>query len=222
MAGYYTDRLAAERLRRCYEIAGPAVQAYLQAEVEHLAGMVPPDGTLLELGCGYGRVLAGLSSRTRWQLGIDTSLASLRLAREHLTGTSCHLAVMDAQRLGLTNGSFDVVACMQNGISAFGTDPTALVREAVRIARRDGCALFASYTAAFWPQRLAWFEQQAAAGLIGPLDSERTGDGVIICRDGFRAVTFTAADFWRIGVELGLVTRVYEVAGVSLCCEYRR
>ena len=30
---YYSDRLNAERLRRCYEVAPPRVQRYLEAEI---------------------------------------------------------------------------------------------------------------------------------------------------------------------------------------------
>jgi 2-polyprenyl-6-hydroxyphenyl methylase/3-demethylubiquinone-9 3-methyltransferase len=44
--------------------------------------------------------------------------------------------------------------------------------------------MFSSYSERFWEERLAWFEAQAAAGLIGAIDRERTGDGVIVCRDG--------------------------------------
>jgi len=35
---YYAKKLNAERLRRVYEIAGPRVCQYLQAEIDHLAG----------------------------------------------------------------------------------------------------------------------------------------------------------------------------------------
>jgi hypothetical protein len=34
MSGYYEDKLSAERLRRVYEAATPAVKQYLDAEVD--------------------------------------------------------------------------------------------------------------------------------------------------------------------------------------------
>jgi hypothetical protein len=34
LAGYYTERLAAERLRACYDLAPPRTKAYLEAEIE--------------------------------------------------------------------------------------------------------------------------------------------------------------------------------------------
>ena len=52
-----TERLSAERLQRCYELAPPEVQAYLEAEVQYLQAATSPGARVLELGCGYGRVL---------------------------------------------------------------------------------------------------------------------------------------------------------------------
>jgi len=55
------------------------------------------------------------------------------------------------------------------------------------VLRPGGRALFSTYAEGFWPERLAWFRAQAAAGLIGAVDEEASRDGVIVCRDGFRA-----------------------------------
>lgn len=224
LSGYYDRQLAAERLRRCYEIASPAVRAYLEAEIEHLAGRVASletaAGRVLELGCGYGRVLARVARPGLELWGIDTSLASLRLAARS-PGPRAHLAAMNAVRLGFRDGAFDAVACVQNGISAFGADRLALLREAVRVTRPGGLVLFSSYAARFWPERLAWFEAQAAHGLIGEIDRDTTGDGIIVGKDGFRATTVGPAEFRRLAAALGLEPRLEEVGGSSLFCELR-
>ena len=71
---------------------------------------------------------------------------------------------MDASRLAFVDGSFDLVACVQNGICAYAVDQRALIRESLRVLRPGGKALFSSYAESFWEPRLAWFERQAAAG----------------------------------------------------------
>lgn len=220
MSGYYDQQLAAERLRRCYEIASPAVRAYLEGEIDHVASRIAATARVLELGCGYGRVLARLARPGVDLWGIDTSIPSLRLAAR-LPGPRARLAAMDAVRLGFRDGAFDAVACVQNGISAFGADRLALLREAVRVTRPDGLVLFSSYAARFWPERLAWFEAQAACGLIGEIDRDATGGGVIVCRDGFRASTVEPEEFRRLATDLGLEPRLEEIAGSSLFCELR-
>ena len=216
--GYYSDNLSAERLRRCYELAPPRVERYLEAEIAHVLGRLRPGELVLELGCGYGRVLGRLASRAGRAVGIDTSLESLRLAR----GENIGLACMDAAALGFLPGTFDVVVCVQNGISAFARDRRGLVEEALRVTRPGGKALFSSYDPELWPHRLEWFRLQAAAGLLGEIDEERTGDGVIVCRDGFRAETVGEIQFRELAKGLGAEVRLTVVDSSSLFCELTR
>jgi ubiquinone/menaquinone biosynthesis C-methylase UbiE len=217
VSGYYDDKLAAERLRRCYELASPRVRRYLAAELEYV---LEPGDVALELGCGYGRILGPLAERVSLAVGVDTSFASLALAREELAlYENVRLINADAARLGGRDNLFDVVACIQNGISAFHVEPRELVAEAVRVTRPGGTVLFSSYAEAFWEERLAWFEAQAAEGLVGEIDYERTGDGVIACKDGFTATTVAPEDFRALAASLGLAARVEEVDASSLFCE---
>jgi 2-polyprenyl-6-hydroxyphenyl methylase/3-demethylubiquinone-9 3-methyltransferase len=184
---YYTERLSAGRLRAVYEVAPPRARRYLEAEIDFVARSAPPARRILELGCGYGRVMRRIASAGRELFGIDTSPESLHLARSFLGRESgAHLACMDATRLGFPDRSFDLVYCVQNGIAAFRVDPSALVEEASRVTRPGGRILFSSYADGFWEGRLAWFREQAAHGLIGEIDEEATGGGVIVCKDGLR------------------------------------
>lgn len=220
MGGYYEQKLASERLRRCYELAPPRVRQYLEAEIHHVLDHLPPGCHVLELGCGYGRVLAALVPAAALTVGVDSSRASLAAARRDLaTHPNLRLLAMDAAALGFRDGAFDVVVAIQNGISAFHGDPATLVREACRVARPGGTVLFSSYADAFWEHRLDWFRRQAAAGLVGPIDEARTGNGVITCTDGFTATTFGPADFLKLTADLPATVRIVEVDGSSLFCE---
>jgi len=219
MERYYVETLSAERLLRCYELAPPRVRRYLRAEIEFVLDRVEPGTRLLELGCGYGRALAPLLERAARVVGIDTSAASLRLARERVgREEGCDLVLADAGRLPFADGSFDFVVCIQNGVSAFKVPPRRLIDEALRVTRREGKALFSSYAERFWEDRLTWFRAQAAHGLIGEIDQEATGNGVIVCRDGFRATTAGPRDFARWLAGKGLAWRTIEVDGSSLFC----
>jgi len=217
---YYAEKLSAERLRRCYEIAPPAVQGYLEAEIEHLRSRLRPGGSVLELGCGFGRVLRGLAGLAGRRVGIDLSRASLELARAELSG-SCNLLEMDAARLGFRAASFDAVACVQNGVSTLGVQPARLAAEALRVARPGAPVLLSTYAEGFWEERLAWFRLQAAEGLLGPIDEEATGEGVIACRDGFRARTLAAPELASLARSLGVRWELTEVGGSSLFLELR-
>jgi len=221
MQGYYSQKLSAERLRLCYEIAPPRVKRYLEAEIEFLLERIKPSDLVLELGCGYGRVLQKLVEKTKTVVGIDTSYASLNLAREIFYRTpSCHLFAMDAVELGFIDRQFDVVICIQNGISAFKADQQKLIEEAMRVTRSDGKVIFSSYSERFWEDRLEWFRLQSEHGLIGEIDDDATGDGVIVCKDGFRASTVSPDDFISLtsGFDIEPII-ITEVDSSSIFCE---
>ncbi len=221
--GYYTERLSADRLRQCYEIAPARVQQYLNAEIEHVLEAIRPGDAVLELGCGYGRVVQALAGKAGTVIGIDTSFSSLLLARDMLSGMpNCFFAGMDAVRLAFPDRRFDVVVCVQNGISAFHVDQRTLIRESVRVTREGGIALFSSYAEKFWDHRLEWFRMQSEAGLLGEIDHEKTDKGIIVCRDGFTASTVGPKEFRSLCAGIEADVKLVEVDASSLFCEIRR
>lgn len=206
-------------MRRCYEIAPPRVQRYLQAEIEFVRERLGPGDRVLELGCGYGRVLDALVKEPVELAGIDTALESLSLAKDAAPGSADRrLARMNAVQLAFSDKSFDLVFCIQNGVCAFNVDQAALLDEALRVLRPGGCVLLSSYAASFWKHRLDWFRRQAAAGLLGEIDEEATGNGVIVCRDGFRAGSMDEEGFAALASGRGVGAEITELDGSSLFC----
>lgn len=219
MSGYYTSRLSAGRLQRCYELATPRVKQYLDAEIRFVLELLDPQVVVIELGCGYGRVLRHLVPHAKRVVGIDVSRESLEMARSLLLSADyCELLQMDALHLGILSDSFDTVVCIQNGISAFHVDPALLVRESLRVTRPGGTCIFSSYSDKFWEHRLEWFRLQSAAGLVGDIDWDATLDGTIVCDDGFIATTFGPDRFTLLASELGVESRIEEVDESSVFC----
>ena len=222
MDQYYTEKLAAERLEKCYDIAPPRVQQYLEAEIQHVLGHIRPNDRVIELGCGYGRVLKRIEEIAPHSIGIDTAFESIEYARERkLIGDDCNLIQMDAGSMGFQDDIFDVVVCIQNGISAFKVEPKELVKGSVRITKPGGICLFSSYCEEFWEPRLNWFELQSEEGLLGDIDWDATHNGTIVCYDGFRATTLTTNDFDTLARYLGIQPRIVKVDNSSLFLELR-
>jgi ubiquinone/menaquinone biosynthesis C-methylase UbiE len=217
---YYSRNLSAARLKHAYDIASPRVKRYLDAELDHVMTKIRSDDRVIELGCGYGRILKRLAAKARFVIGVDTSIPTLELAKETLrTIPNCLLSRMNAARLGFQDQVFDCVVCIQNGISAFHVDQQALVSETVRVTRPGGIVLFSSYSDKFWKHRLEWFERQSEAGLLGEIDYEKTKDGTIVCKDGFTATTVREEDFLALTAHLGAQVLIVEVDESSLFCE---
>jgi 2-polyprenyl-6-hydroxyphenyl methylase/3-demethylubiquinone-9 3-methyltransferase len=220
LSQYYSDSLSAERLRRCYEIAPPRVARYLKAEIAHVLARIKPSDVVLELGCGYGRVLEGLLGKTQKIVGIDTSKASLDQAKKDLQNHSnLALVQMNAVDLRFIDGCFDVVICIQNGISAFKVNQEDLLVESLRVTRDGGTCLFSSYSDSFWDHRLEWFHLQASESLIGEIDLAKTGNGCIVCKDGFQATTLRREDFFELVTRIGVIATIAEVDESSIFCE---
>jgi 2-polyprenyl-6-hydroxyphenyl methylase/3-demethylubiquinone-9 3-methyltransferase len=216
---YYEKKLAAEHLKKAYDLAPPRTRQYLKAEIEFVLLYVNSSHTVLELGCGYGRVLKPLAARARLVVGIDSSLASLKAAVNYMAGMeNTALYAMNAARLAFPDNTFDRVICIQNGISAFHVPPDLLVAESIRVTRPGGLALFASYSEKFWEHRLEWFRIQSEHGLVGELDPEKTKNGEIVGRDGFHATTFSADDFSALMSGLDVSYQIQEVDNSSLFC----
>ncbi|MDI6767821.1 MAG: class I SAM-dependent methyltransferase [Bacteroidota bacterium] len=220
---YYSKKLSAERLKRVYEIAPPRVQQYSEAEINYVLQKVRSSDIVLDLGCGYGRVIPPLARRARSVVGIDTSLASLLMGQGMLSGISNYnLFQMDALHLGFRDNSFDVVICIQNGISAFHVDQKELIKESIRVTKPGGTILFSSYSEKFWDHRLEWFRLQSEVGLLGEIDFEKTRDGVILCKDGFRATTVNPDQFLSLVSRFDVEAKVVEVDESGVFCEMRK
>lgn len=216
---YYYKKLSALRLKRCYEIAPPRIQQYLEAEIQFVLDNIKSTDVVLELGCGYGRVLARLAMKAKSVYGIDTSEDSLLHAHEFLADFSnFELHKMDAASLNFKNQTFDVVIAIQNGISTFKVDPQKLIQESIRVTKTGGKVLFSSYSEKVWESRLDWFIKQSKEGLIGEIDSEKTGEGVIVCKDGFKATTYTVEDFSDITSGMKVKAIIDEVDQSSIFC----
>ncbi len=56
-------------------------------------------------------------------------------------------------------------------------------------------------------------------GLLGQIDHQATGHGVIVCRDGFKATTVSPDEFAALTAELEADVQIYEVDASSVFCE---
>jgi 2-polyprenyl-6-hydroxyphenyl methylase/3-demethylubiquinone-9 3-methyltransferase len=217
MGSYYEDRLYGSKLKQVYDLASPRICQYLDSEVCYVIEQVQGASRVLELGCGYGRVLKEVAPHVARMAGIDISRASLELATSYLRAVrNCDLVRMDASQLAFRDDTFDAVICIQNGISAFGRNRHELVAEAVRVAKEGGGILFSSYSPRIWTDRLDWFRAQSRAGLLGEIDESRTGAGTIVCKDGFQARTVGGDEFRALFAGLGLAATIREVDGSSV------
>jgi len=206
--GHYETSLSALKLKKGYDIAPSRVKQYLQAEIDFVLKKISRKDVVLDLGCGYGRLIPYLSKKAKYIHGIDSSVPVLILAKEFLKNNQHHfLQHMDAVKLSFSANTMDVVLCLQNGISAFNSDQRVLIKEAVRVTKPGGIAVFSTYSEKFFEHRLKWAELQFKAGLVGEIDHEKCKNGIIICKDGVSASAISPKKFleltrWLRGIKV--------------------
>lgn len=115
-----------------------------QAVEDALLAVIPlgPEGRLLDIGTGTGRVLELLAPRVRQALGVDASKAMLALARARLSGPGfahCAVRLADMYRLPLAERSFDTVVLQM--VLHHAEDPAGAMREAGRVLKAGGTLL---------------------------------------------------------------------------------
>ena len=213
---FYAKKLNSQKLYQVYDTGIPRVRQYLESEIDFVRQRLHKTEKILELGAGYGRIMKELSSCAESLLGIDISEDSVEFGKEYLKErANTHFEVMDAHKLNYEE-EFDVTLCLQNGLSALKGEARNVVNACVKALRIGGSAYFSTYSSKFWSCRLAWFEEQADKGLLAAIDRDQTRDGVIVCKDGFRATTFTENDFVRFGEASGSKFDIQEVDESSL------
>ena len=213
---YYAQNLNSQKLFQVYDTKILRVKQYLDKEIDFIRKRLCGSENILEIGAGYGRILKELSLHAKFFVGVDISEESIEFGKEYLKEfPNIRLEVENAHSLDFV-GTFDVVLCLQNGLSALKGKPLELIQISMKAMLKGGRAYFSTYSSKFWQHRLAWFREQVNKGLLGELDEEQTKDGVIVCKDGFRAVTFTEKDFVELGEASGCRYEIQEVDESSL------
>jgi ubiquinone/menaquinone biosynthesis C-methylase UbiE len=121
----YTDT----RLAACYDAANPL--EYVDAYYLALAGDAPK--SILDMGCGTGRLAVALAERGHKVTGADPSAGMMRVARSRPGNERVTWIDSDAKSLAL-NARFDLIVMTGNVFQVFLTDEE--VRATLRTLRR--------------------------------------------------------------------------------------
>lgn len=208
---YYAKKLNSQKLVQVYDTQIPRVKQYLEAEVSFVKENLLGSEKVLELGAGYGRIVKKLASHCKSIVGIDISDESVSLGKEYLKeDLNAEIVTMDANNLTFKE-KFDVILCLQNGLSAMKANSPDFIERILESVVTGGKVYFSTYSENFWDHRLLWFKEQAEKGLLGDIDLDKTKDGVIVCKDGFKAITHTKKDLNLIGRWSGYEYRIQEI-----------
>ncbi len=115
---------------------------------QYLAQHVPQNASLLDVGCGFGEVLSGISDTYR-RHGIDYSASNVRVARKILKD-GAEVKRSSIYEIPYEAASQDVCLCLE--VIEHIDDDTRAVREIVRVLKPGGLLIAAVPSTYYWPQ----------------------------------------------------------------------
>jgi SAM-dependent methyltransferase len=183
-----------------------ARRLYLDAlELAELAA-VPIDGkSVLDLGCGVGRVAGFLGARAGSYCGVDLSSQMVAAARRRRgTGSGRSFLCADALHLPFRDREFDLVTCI--GLYEYVEDLAPHLAEARRVLAPDGAFVFTCHTvygatkanARADGYRRAGHEAHAVAGAVA-----RAGFAIVSLRPAFRLPPRIVVGVLHLGSSFG-------------------
>jgi SAM-dependent methyltransferase len=133
--------------RAWFETFASAVPSWITAaEVDAIARLAPTGAypSLLDVGCGTGRVAAPLAEKGYRVTGIDTNVEALETARR--AAPFVRYVALDQRHVGLLRWTFDAAVVLWNSFG-FGSeaDDLEVLRGLACVLRPEGRALFDLY-----------------------------------------------------------------------------
>lgn len=215
MGNYYASKLNSQSLYQVYETQFPRIKQYFAEEINFVRKGLSGTERVLEMAAGYGRIVRELAPYCKSIVGMDISSENVTLGREYLRDHfNAAMVAMDAHEMHFDE-TFDVILCLQNALSAMKAD-SRVIQNIIQLLAPGGKVYFSTYSEKFWDWRLKWFEEQVSKGLLGEIDYQQTKDGIIVCKDGFKAITHSPEDLKAIGDLIGLPYKITEVDESSL------
>lgn len=115
------------------------IQDFLDTEMAFINNHIKQSKDILEVGCGYGRLLKILTSKASNVVGVDFSAPLLEKGKKNIAEyANVQTFLMDAQDLRFNDASFDYVLCLD---ASFGNMPgieERVVCEMARVMRDHG------------------------------------------------------------------------------------
>ncbi len=183
-------------------------------KLRYLPRLVPFDGfpgqRLLEVGCGTGIDLVRFAIGGARVTGVDLSGTAIDLARKNfaLRGLPANLQVMDGERLGFPNASFDVVYA--HGVLQYTPDPQAMIREIHRVLRPGGEAILMVYNRYSWLNALSGLTGVGLEHADAPVLRKYSRREFERLLEGFRSIRIDIERFpVRTRLHSGFKARVY-------------
>ncbi|MCI0542366.1 class I SAM-dependent methyltransferase [bacterium] len=186
-----------------------AIQEFVDGEIEFLEKYLKSNTAILEVGCGYGRLLPVLQKRARRVVGVDFSRSLIKKAKKFENEFSnIKLKHMDARKLDLSDGIFDYTLCLN---ATFGNMPDIeeeVFQEMVRVTKTGGEVIISVFSDNAKEAQVANYKRLGLTNIHDTGNSIVTGEGLVSRR-------FTREELENFAVRAGMKNSIHKVAPIN-------
>ncbi len=180
------------------------IEEFLVGEIEFLR-MLESRETILEIGCGYGRLLKILSEKGKKVIGIDFSEKLLAQAKNNLADYSnIELLTMNAENLNFDDDFADYTLCLDN---TFGNMPgieEKVLSEMKRVTKKGGKIIVSVFSDKAQNSQIKNYSRLGLKGITN------TGNA-ITSDEGFYSRRFSREDLEALFNKVGLPFQIESV-----------
>lgn len=197
----------------------PKYKELFKKETKYLAEKIAKDSSVLDVGCGDGRIIKIILETTQNVTGVDNEPAAIQEARERLASfPSVKLSVADGLKLPFENNVFDVVVFMMTLVN-LGQNKVAILKEIQRVLKTDGVVILSVYSEDAYETRLAMYTE---IGL--PIKSVSGGNFTFDAMDTAKtSEQFSQMELTSIVQEAGFkIVDIQKVEGIAYLCTLQR
>ncbi|MEW5996970.1 MAG: class I SAM-dependent methyltransferase [Candidatus Micrarchaeota archaeon] len=185
------------------------IQDFLDGEIGFVEEHIRPGKKILEIGCGYGRLMRVLSKNAKKVVGIDFSKRMVGLAGKNLSDAgNVEILPMDADDLKFADGSFDYVLCLDNSFGNMPGIELGVLREMARTCKKGGEVIVSVFS------ENAGDVQAENYGRIG-LKGIRDDGKAVHTDEGFYSRRFTKKELIELFGKAGLECEIMSVCPVN-------
>ena len=135
----------------------PEFKALIDSEREYLLENVPDNSTVLDIGCGDGRNIETLLTRTDKISGVDNDGFAVTEASKKFPNTKVRISKNEAEKLSFDDCIFDVVVCFDL-LQNLDDKKVEVLKEIKRVLRDSGKLLLCAYSETAFEDRVRMYK----------------------------------------------------------------
>lgn len=180
------------------------LKKFFTGDIDYIENKLEKSGKVLEIGCGFGRLLPYLAKVSREVVGIDFSKLQVKKSRALFRNNkNVKVELMSAEKLKFKDGIFDTTACLNCSLGNMPGIESLVISEMKRVTKKGGKVI----VRVFADNKKVRTAQHKNYKRLGFTEIKDLGKAVVT-REGFYSSRFSKQDLNNLFANAGLKAEI--------------